>query len=84
MAKNLMGKTRPVDNPYEVWRDHGWEWRVLKKWQADDTKEYARWFCSVTSPFTHGSADMGDVYAADVMNSAVLVETNYPEGYPNG
>ena len=33
--KNLMNKTRPVGNPYEIWKslDGSWEWRVLKKWQ---------------------------------------------------
>ena len=32
MEKNLMAKTRPVENPYEVWMwespDGVWEWRV--------------------------------------------------------
>jgi hypothetical protein len=68
MAKNLCGKTRKVNEPYEIWvNDHaGWEWRVLKKWQADDAKPYARWFCAVKSPMTHGSYDMGDTYVTDV------------------
>jgi len=77
MAKNLMAKTRPVDDPYEVWKAGGWEWRVLKKWQADDFKPFARWFCSVTSPHTFGMADMGDTYAAEVMATATLAETHY-------
>lgn len=73
MAKNTMAKTRKVDNPYEVWRAGDWEWRVLKKWQADDHKPYARWFCAVKSPYTYDSYDMGDCYAADIINNAVKV-----------
>ena len=51
MEKNLMAKTRPVDNPYEIWTcespDGVWEWRVLKKWQKPSKEAenpYARWF----------------------------------------
>jgi hypothetical protein len=75
MAKNLCGKTRKVDNPYEVWRsrDGSWEWRVLKKWSANDDKPYARWFCAVKSPFTFGSFEMGDVYVAEIKRNAVKV-----------
>lgn len=77
--RNLMAKTRPVDKPYEIWQAGDWEWRVLKKWQADDTKPYARWFCQVITPYTGALGDMGDVYAKDVMLTAVKVYTDYPE-----
>jgi hypothetical protein len=74
--KNTMGKMRPVNQPYEVWRNsQGWEWKVLKKWQADDNKPGARWFCAVSSPYTHGGYDMGDVYASEVMNYAERVQS---------
>lgn len=70
MPKNTMLKTRPVDNPYEVYKNlYGWEWRVLKKYQADDHKPYARWFCAVMSPYTFGSWEYGDVYAQEVLSS---------------
>lgn len=72
MVKNEMAKKRPVDNPYEIWKSANgeWEWRVLKKWQADDFKQYARWYCAVKSPHTFGSWEYGDVYAADVRRVA--------------
>lgn len=71
--KNLCGKTVKRENAYEVWRAGDWTWYVLKKWQADDNKPYARWFCDVVTPMCpHG--EMGDVYAADVMNSAVRIK----------
>ena len=68
--KNECAKSRPVTDPYEVWVLGDWEWKVLKKYQADDNKPFARWFCAVTSPYTYGSPELGDVYASEVMNSA--------------
>lgn len=73
--KNECGKTRKVNEPYERWLSpEGWEWRVLKKWQAPDKEAgnpYARWFCAVKSPCTHGSYDMGDVYVTEIKSQAV-------------
>ena len=67
--KNLCGKTVKREQAYEVWQAGDWTWYVLKKYQADDRKPYARWFCDVVTPICpHG--EMGDVYAADVMNAA--------------
>lgn len=67
-------KTRPVDNPYEVWTANGWTWKVLKFYSNDLSDEYARVFCDVESPFAH---EMGDVYYREIRNAARLVETNY-------
>ena len=74
--KNLCLKERKLENPYEIWRtkDKTWEWRVLKKWQIDDNKEYARWFCAVKSPYIYGSYDMVDVYVKDIKEYAVKEE----------
>ena len=69
--KNLCGKTRDLNKPYEIWSNaQGWEWRVLKKYQADDNKPYARWFCAVKSPFTYGEYEYGDVYVSEIKESA--------------
>jgi len=75
-VKNECGKTRKVNEPYEIWRNEeaGWEWRVLKKWQVDDNKPYGRWFCAVKSPFLFGSYEMGDTYVQEVKDNAVKVE----------
>ena len=72
--KNLCAKMRTKDHPYEVWRspDGSWEWRVLKKWQADDDKPFARYFCSVTSPFCP-QGEHGDVYVSEIKSQAVKV-----------
>ncbi|MAH50585.1 hypothetical protein CMI37_32490 [Candidatus Pacearchaeota archaeon] len=76
--KNECLKERKKDNPYEIWQtpDGSWEWRVLKKWQADDNKLYARWMCAVKSPFTFGSFEIGDVYVKEIKENAIKVE-NY-------
>lgn len=65
-------KERKIDNPYEIWTsaDGTWEWRVLKKWQIDDNKPGARWFCGVKSPFTFGEYELGDVYVAEIKQQA--------------
>ena len=71
--KNECLKTRDINSPYEIWTNYnGWEWKVLKKYQVDDNKPYARWFCSVTSPFV--SNEMGDCYVEDIKNNAFKVE----------
>ena len=79
MAKIPCGKSRPVEKPYEIWQSHdgSWTWKVLKKWQKDDNKPYARWFCAVSSPMTHGGYDLGDVYVTDIKTYARLIETDY-------
>ena len=68
---NPFGKSRKVDNPYAIYRNsEGWEWRVLKTYQHPDNangNHLARWFCAVSSPFTHGTYDYGDVYIKDVI-----------------
>ena len=64
--KNNCLKERKVDNPYEIWKYGDWEWRVLKKWQADDNEPYARWLCAVKSSFTFGSWEYGDTYVQDI------------------
>jgi hypothetical protein len=80
--KNLCGKTRPVEKPYEIWSNGSWEWRVLKKYQAPDKEAanpYARWFCAVKSPYTFGSFDLGDTYALDVKKNATKIAEDIPK-----
>jgi hypothetical protein len=69
--KNLCGKTRKVDDPYEIWVDevNGWEWRVLKKYQGprgEANNPYARWFVAAKSPLTDGRWEFGDTYIKDI------------------
>lgn len=71
--KNLCGKTVKRANAYEVWQAGDWTWYVLKKWQADDRKPGARWFCDVATPICP-NGELGDVYAADVMRYAVRIK----------
>lgn len=53
----------------------GWTWLVLKKWQADDSKQYARWFCKVFTPIVP-EGEMGDVYVDEIKDNAVQVVSN--------
>jgi len=79
MEKNLCGKTRKHDNPYEVWKsaDKTWTWKVLKKYQKPSKEvenPYARWFCAVSSPFTYGDFEYGDVYVKEITDYGYRAE----------
>lgn len=80
MSKNLCAKVRPQDNPYEIWVDGDWEWRVLKKYKSPEGEakdKYARWFCAVKSPYTHGGYELGDVYVNDIKQNATKMESTF-------
>lgn len=76
MSKNLCGKTRPVDKPYEIYKSNvlpNWEWRVLKKYQSPEKEAenpYAIWYCAVKSPMTYGDWEYGDTYVKDILKEA--------------
>ena len=69
--KNLCAKTKKhPEEAYEVWESSdGWKWFVMKKWQADDNKPYARWFCFVISPYCP-QGEYGDVYVSEIKKQA--------------
>ena len=78
MTKNECGKTRKLDNPYEVWSGpSGFEWRVLKKYQATENEAknpYARWYCAVKSDMTYGEFEYGDTYVSDIKSYGVQIK----------
>lgn len=64
--RTLMGKTRPEDRPYMIFEGGPFgPTRVLKGYQGDDAKPYARWFVRV-------GPDLGDTYVADIVRHEVL------------
>lgn len=75
MSKNLCGKTVKEEDAYEVWqsRDGSWKWFVLKKWQADDEKPYARWFVKAYSPFCP-EGEMGDEYVSEIKKHGIRIK----------
>ena len=77
MSKNECAKTVDIEHAYETWQDNfGFEWKVLKKYQTPENEaknEFARWYCAVKSPFTHGSYEYGDVYVNEIKKDAVRV-----------
>lgn len=72
-VKNLAAKTVEPIQAYEYWAAVDWVWAVLKKWQVDDNKPYARWFCKVYTPFVP-EGEMGDVYVADIKSEGTPVD----------
>lgn len=72
--KNLMSKKTTIDKPYIVFKNNqGWTWLVLKSNKADTSAQYASAFCAVSSPFTYGGYDYGDVYWSEILSNAVPV-----------
>ncbi len=81
--KNTQAKTRKIEQPYEVWVGNafdGVEWRILKKWQADDNKPYARWFVAARSGATFGGWDMGDEYVENIKANGYKVYDELIDG----
>ena len=77
--KNPCGKTRKLEDPYEIWVIFGtqWEWRVLKKYQAPEAEAknpYARWFCAVRGDGTYGGYEYGDTYISDITKYATRIK----------
>jgi len=77
MKKNQFLKERKANNPYEIWGNSpilpNWTWYVLKKWQKNDNKEYARWFCLVKTPIVP-EGEYGDVYVKDIKEDAIAIQ----------
>jgi hypothetical protein len=70
--KNECAKTRPVSNPYSVWSNGSWVWKILKHYQSPDKEAanpFARVFCHVTSPYCP-DGEMGDTYLKDIKSAA--------------
>ena len=82
--KNPYGKSRDVNNPYEVWQNpQGWTWHVLKKYQLERNEgPYARWFCAVKSPMTYGEWEYGDVYKSEIKEFAVRTDIDFDDKRP--
>ena len=77
MSKNLCGKTRNIENPYEIWKRGDFEYRVLKKYQSEEGEAknpYARWFLGTKSPYTYGSFELGDGYAKEIKENSIRIK----------
>lgn len=65
-AVNVANKERKRDNPYATWTDtnSGFKVFLLKSWQVDNGKPYARWLTWVESDFS----EYGDQYSRDLFS----------------
>ena len=76
MAKNPMGKFRKPEQPYLTVVDEAnafgpTTFKVLKSYQIDPDKPYARVMVQAVSPMTGSFGDMGDAYWGDVTGEVV-------------
>ena len=92
MSKNLLGKSRNMEDPYAIYKGGGsfgeTEMRLLKTYQLpknESTNEYARWFVAVKTDATFGSYDMGDSYIAEATYGLKLdyASPEFKEQYNN-
>lgn len=70
--KNRMSKSRKPGNAYITTRNpvNDWEYEILKSYQGDNTKPFARVFCNV-----HGfETEMGDVYVSEIGTQLVTFD----------
>lgn len=75
-TKNPFSKSRKADEPYAIYKGHGFTWKILKTYQRPDMEkdnEYARWFVAASSPMTYGSDELGDTYISDIREYGTLV-----------
>ena len=83
--KNECGKTRKLENPYEVWKCKldmcgdiiNIEYRVLKKYQSPENEAKnpnAMWFVAAKSEATFGSWEYGDNYVRDITSCGSRVD----------
>lgn len=72
-------KTSKLDNPHAVLVDaQGWVYLVLKTYQKpakEGKSQFARWMVAVSSPFTHGSFEIGDTYIFDILPADLVAAT---------
>ena len=81
MTKNLMGKTRKLDDPYATFKGMGvfglTEVQLLKAYQTpakESSNVHARWMVAIKTDATHGGYDMGDSYVNEAVRGLTLVE----------
>ena len=81
-TKNECGKTRKLEEPYEVWECNiplvGMiEYRILKKYQSpkkEAENPLARWYTAAKSEATFGSWEYGDMYVREIVSSGRRVK----------
>lgn len=73
---NPFAKSRPVTQPYAIYRAGDMIWHVCKTYKTpknEATDAYARWFVWAKSPMTYGEFEGGDTYRAEVIRYGRLV-----------
>jgi len=63
---NPFGKTRDVENPYAIYKGHGIEIRVLKRYKhsikTEKANRYSTWHTAAKSDMTFGRWEYSDQY----------------------
>jgi hypothetical protein len=71
MAKNIFGKSRPINKPYAIYRNGIGDYQILKtyKMAKNETNQYDRWF-------VYCNGDYGDMYKKDIVDNSILIQAD--------
>jgi hypothetical protein len=68
-----MARRRPLDEPYLIFAAPGYEWRVLKSYQRDNSRLGARWRVAGFGPMTDPDFEFADEVVVRVLGRGALV-----------
>ena len=86
---NPFGKTRPVRQPYAIYRAGDMVWHVCKTYKTPESEakdQFSRWMVWASLPMTYGSFEGGNTSALEVKRYGYLVaaEPAWLEAYAPG
>jgi hypothetical protein len=81
--KNLMNKTRKIDNPYATFQNGSFVSHVIRAYSTKQD-EFSRWYTVAKSDMTHGRYEEGDEYIKEITDNLELVYASpeFIEQYP--
>jgi hypothetical protein len=86
--KNLMNKTRKIENPYATFHgNNNFVRQILRAYTTKTPEENpnASWYTCTKSDFTYGAYEGGDSYISESVNYLELVYASeeFRKQYPN-
>ena len=71
MAKNIFGKSRPVNKPYAIYRNGIGDYQILKTYKIakNETSQHDRWM-------VYCNGDYGDMYKKDIVDNSILIKAD--------
>lgn len=73
--KNLMNKTRKIDNPYATFKMGNFVSQILRAYSTKTPEDnpHVAWYTGAKSDHTYGSYEYGDTYIKEITDNLELV-----------